>query len=60
LWKTTVSPIFLDILPETPASTRVRGADSVLAHTIKAIEVDDIQARTTELERTAEFEKAPK
>jgi len=34
----------------TPASTGVRAADSVLAHTIKAIEVDDIEARVAELE----------
>lgn len=46
--------------PGTPASRRVRAADSVLAHTIKAIEVDDIEARVTELERAAEFEKASK
>jgi hypothetical protein len=43
--------------PGTPASTKVRAADSVLAHTIKAIEVDDIEARVTELERAAEENK---
>jgi|SRR5579871_2115270 len=37
--------------PSSPASTKVRAADSVLAHTIKAIEVDDIEARVSELER---------
>ena|SRR5271170_862152 len=39
--------------PATPASTRVRAADSVLAHTIKAIEVDDLEARVSGLERAA-------
>jgi hypothetical protein len=40
--------------PATPASTKVRAADSVLAHTIKAIEADDFEARISELERAAE------
>jgi transposase-like protein len=40
--------------PGTPASTKVRAADSMLAHTIKAIEVDDIEARVTQLECAAE------
>jgi transposase-like protein len=40
--------------PATPASTKVRAAESVLAHTIKAMEVDDIDARVTELERAQE------
>jgi hypothetical protein len=44
--------------PGTPASTKVRAADSVLAHTIKAIEVDDIEARVSELERAAEENKS--
>jgi hypothetical protein len=43
--------------PGTPASTKVRAADSVLAHTIKAIEVDDIEARVTALEQAAEQNK---
>jgi hypothetical protein len=34
-----------------PASTRARCADTVLGHTTKAIELDDIEARLTELER---------
>ena len=37
---------------ETPPATKVRAADSVLAHTAKAIELDDIEARLTELERS--------
>jgi hypothetical protein len=43
--------------PATPASTKVRAAESVLAHTIKAMEVDDIDARVTELERAQEENK---
>jgi L-ribulose-5-phosphate 3-epimerase UlaE len=40
--------------PSTPASTRVRAADSVLDHSAKAIEIEDIEARVTELERAVE------
>ena len=43
--------------PATPPSTKVRAAESVLAHTIKAMEVDDIDARVTELERAQEENK---
>jgi hypothetical protein len=35
----------------------VRAAESVLADTIKAMEVDDIDARVTELERAQEESK---
>jgi hypothetical protein len=37
----------------SPASTRVRAADSVLDHAKRAIEIDDIKVRLTALERTA-------
>jgi transposase-like protein len=37
----------------TPASTRVRAADSVLDHAKQSIEIDDIQVRLTALEQTA-------
>ena len=40
--------------PGTPASTKVRAADSVLSHAAKAIELEDIEARVSELERAAE------
>jgi hypothetical protein len=40
--------------PNTPASTRARCADSVLGHTAKAIELDDIEARVSALERSTE------
>ena len=43
--------------PSTPASTRVRAADSVLSHSAKAIEIDDIEARVAELERATEVSK---
>jgi hypothetical protein len=44
--------------PGTPASTKVRAADSVLAHTIKAMETDDIEVRVTALEQAAEENKS--
>jgi hypothetical protein len=40
--------------PSTPASTRVRAAESVLTHAAKSIEIEDIEARVTALEQTAE------
>jgi len=39
--------------PNTPASTKVRAADSVLDHSAKALELEDIEARVSELERAA-------
>jgi hypothetical protein len=41
----------------TPASVRVRAAECILGHAIKAIEIEDIEARVTELERAAEASK---
>jgi len=41
----------------TPASTKVRAAECVLAHGAKAIEIEDIAARLTELERAVETAK---
>lgn len=49
---TTLLKVMVDAA--TPASTKVRAAESVLNHTAKAIEIDDIQARLSELERAAE------
>jgi len=40
--------------PSTPASTRVRAAESVLTHAAKSIEIEDIEARVTALEQAAE------
>ena len=39
--------------PTAPHSTRVRAADSVLDHSAKAIEIEDVEARVAELERAA-------
>jgi hypothetical protein len=36
-----------------PASTRVRAADSIFNHAAKFIEIEDIEARVAEMERTA-------
>ncbi len=44
--------------PTTPPSVRVRAADSVLDHSAKAIEIEDIEARVAELERSAEAARA--
>jgi hypothetical protein len=41
----------------TPASTRVRAADSVLDHAAKAIELEDIESRVAVLEQAAEIAK---
>jgi transposase-like protein len=50
----------LKIMVDTnaPHSTRVRAADSVLDHSAKAIEIEDIEARVSELERAAEQAKS--
>jgi transposase-like protein len=47
----TLLKIMID--PSTPPSTRVRAADSVLDHSAKAIELEDIEARVAALEQTA-------
>lgn len=47
----TLGKVMVD--PNTPPATRVRAADSILNHTAKAIEIEDIEARVSELERTA-------
>jgi len=43
--------------PNTPASTKVRAADSVLDHSAKAIEIEDLDVRLTELERATQATK---
>ena len=53
---TTLLKVMVD--PSTPASVRVRAADSVLDHSAKAIELEDIEARVAELERAAEANDA--
>lgn len=51
----TLGKIMLDA--STPPATRVRAADSILNHTLKAIEVEDFGARVSELERVTEANK---
>ena len=43
--------------PSTPASTKVRAADSVMSHAAKAVEIEDIEARISGLERAAEAQR---
>jgi hypothetical protein len=52
---TTLLKIMVD--PNAPASCRIRAADSVLGHAAKAIEIEDIDGRVSELERAAEAQK---
>jgi hypothetical protein len=47
----TLGKVMLD--PLTPPTTKVRAADSILNHTIKAIENEDIEARLAALEQAA-------
>ena len=47
----TLLKLMLD--PNTPASTRARCAESVLAHSAKAIEREDIEVRVAALEQAA-------
>jgi hypothetical protein len=43
--------------PATPPSVRARVTDSVLAHCGKFMEIDDIEARVSEIERNLEASK---
>jgi hypothetical protein len=54
----TMLKIMVD--PGTPASTRLRAADCVYTHAKQGIEIEDIEARLTELERAAEQNKTDK
>jgi hypothetical protein len=51
----TLGKVMLDAAP--PPATKVRAADSILDHTAKAIEIEDIEARVAELERVTEANK---
>jgi hypothetical protein len=51
----TILKVMVDT--NTPASTRVRAADCVLGHAAKAIEIEDIEARVSELERATEVSR---
>ena len=48
---TTLLKTMID--PATPASVKVRAAEAIFNHAAKAIEIEDIEARVAELERTA-------
>ena len=49
---TTLLKLLID--QNTPASVRARVADSIFNHAAKAIEIEDIEARVSELERATE------
>jgi hypothetical protein len=51
----TLGKVMLDA--GTPPATKVRAADSILNHSIKAIETEEIIARVAELERALEARK---
>jgi hypothetical protein len=40
-----------------PASVKVRAAECIMTHSSRAIEIEDIEARVTELERAAGTQK---
>ena len=54
----TMLKIMID--PSTPPSTRLRAADCVYTHAKQGIEIEDLEARLTELERAAELNKTDK
>lgn len=49
---TTLLKSMVDV--DTPPATKVRAADIVLSYSAKAIEIEDLDARLTELERAAD------
>jgi hypothetical protein len=51
----TLGKVMVD--PGTPASTKVWAAEAIIAHSAKAVEIEDIETRVTELERAAEASK---
>src|SRR5580700_221882 len=53
---TTLLKTLID--PNTPASVKVRAAEAIFNHASKAIEIEDIEARVSELERAAELAKS--
>ena len=52
----TLGKIMVD--QSSPASTRVRAAECIINQGAKAIEMEDIEARVSELERAAEITKS--
>jgi hypothetical protein len=55
---TTLLKTMID--PATPASVRVRAAEAIFNHAAKAIEIEDVEARVSELERVAEATQSGK
>lgn len=53
---TTLLKMMID--PATPASVQVRAAEAIFHHAARAIEIEDIEVRVTELERAAELSKS--
>jgi hypothetical protein len=53
---TTVLKLLID--PNTPASVKLRAAEVMFNQSAKAIEIEDIDARVSELERVAEAQKS--
>lgn len=53
---TTLLKVMLD--QGTPASTKVRAAESVMNHALRAMELEDVMERLTELERAADLSKS--
>ena len=53
---TTLLKTMID--PSTPASVKVRAAEAIFNHAAKAIELEDIEARVSELERAAEAQNS--
>jgi len=51
----TLGKVMLDAT--TPPATKVRAADSILSHTAKAIEIEDLDARLREWEAATEANK---
>jgi hypothetical protein len=52
---TTLMKMMID--PSTPASVRVRAAEAIFNHSHKAIEIEDVEVRVSELERAAGMSK---
>jgi len=52
---TTLGKVIID--PGTPPAVKVRASDSILNHTIKALELEDIEARLDALERSTDQTK---
>ena len=55
---TTLLKVMID--PNSPAASRIRAADCVLGYTAKGIEIEDIEVRVADLERSAEASKERK